>query len=187
MSLAVFGVAVAAFAVYLLVQVRSTPAQAQAADHPPPGKTASTVPASVPPPVLPTAPVPAADPPHAAAPVRHVNPLGMAQAHVAAHAEPAGSDDPERAQPKADALMSEANKAYDRGDIDEARNDAEKLLAQQPSNVRMLRIVVSVACLDGDQAAAQKSYDLLPAADRDQMKTRCARSGVTFSDSTPPP
>jgi len=84
--------------------------------------------------------------------------------------------------PKVMAVMDEANKAYDRGDLDEARAIAQKALAQQPGNARMLRILVSAACISGDSADAQKAYLQLPPPDREQMKVRCARYGMTFKD-----
>jgi len=83
---------------------------------------------------------------------------------------------------KLEAVMAEANKAYDRMDFDEARSIAQRVLQQQPDNTRMLRIMVSSACIESDGPEAQKHYNLLPKADRDQMKTRCARYGVTFTD-----
>lgn len=85
-----------------------------------------------------------------------------------------------KANPKLDAVMSEANKAYDRGDFDDAKAIALKVLAKTPNNVRMLRILVSSDCILGDNAEAQKHYQLLPPGDRAQMRTRCERYGVTF-------
>jgi len=82
-----------------------------------------------------------------------------------------------------DATMSEANKAYDRGDFDDAREIASRVLAQEPSNVRMLRIMVSASCIEGDSVEAQKHYLKLPAHDRAQMRTRCGRYGVSFDES----
>jgi hypothetical protein len=79
-------------------------------------------------------------------------------------------------------VMDEANKAYDRGDLDDARALAQKVLAAAPNNIRMLRLVVSASCIAGDAAEAQKSYLMLPKLDREQMKTRCGRYGVTFPD-----
>ena len=78
--------------------------------------------------------------------------------------------------------MTEANKAYDRGDLDEARQLAQKILMRQPGNERMLRIMVSSSCMDGDAADAQKYYNQLPPHDRVAMKTRCDRYGITFTD-----
>lgn len=94
------------------------------------------------------------------------------------HESPEGPEQPH----KAEAVMAEANKAYDRGDVDEAKAIAQKVLARTPGNVRMLRIVVSSACISGDTAEAQKAYLQLPKSDREQMKTRCARYGVSFTD-----
>jgi len=84
------------------------------------------------------------------------------------------------AGPKLDAAMDEANRAYDRGDYDEAKTIASRLLTRLPSNVRMLRIMVSASCVDGDAATAQASYAKLPPADQAQMRIRCARFGVSF-------
>lgn len=84
--------------------------------------------------------------------------------------------------PKLDAVMAEANKAYDRGDLDDAKTIAGRVLARSPTNVRMLRIMVSVSCIEGDNAAAQTHYMNLPPSDREQMQVRCARYGITFPD-----
>jgi len=83
---------------------------------------------------------------------------------------------------KLDAIMSEANKAYDRSEFDEARAIAQKVLKTEPGNTRMLRILVSSACIEGDGPEAQKSYVLLPPADREAMRTRCSKYGVTFTE-----
>jgi hypothetical protein len=86
---------------------------------------------------------------------------------------------------KKDEMMASANKAYDHGDFDEAIVIAKKVLANDPANKRMLRIVVSASCILDDAATAQKNYLLLPVGgtDRADMKTRCDRYGVTFTDS----
>ena len=78
--------------------------------------------------------------------------------------------------------MDDANKAYDRGDYDDAKQVAGRVLAQQPTNIRMLRVMVSASCIDGDAAGAQFYYARLPVADQDQMRVRCARYGVAFGD-----
>jgi hypothetical protein len=83
---------------------------------------------------------------------------------------------------KVDQLMSEASKAYDKGDFDEAKMFASKVLTQDASNVRMLRIMVSASCIDGASIEAQKYYLLLPAPDREQMKIRCDRYGIAFNE-----
>lgn len=86
------------------------------------------------------------------------------------------------AGPKLDAVMDEGNKAYDRGDFEEARQIAARVLAQEPTNVRMLRIVVSASCIEGDSAAAQTAYARLPVRDQEQMRIRCARYGIAFAE-----
>ena len=87
-----------------------------------------------------------------------------------------------RPNPKLDSVMAEANKAYDHGDFDEAKGIALKVLAKDPNNVRMLRIAVSAACIDGDSTEAQRHYGALPGPDREAMKIRCGRYGVNFTD-----
>jgi hypothetical protein len=85
---------------------------------------------------------------------------------------------------KLDAMMAEANKAYDKQDYDEAKTIARKVLLQSPNNARMLRILVSTACVDHDLAEAQKNYNLLTdPSDRQVMRTRCQRDfGITLND-----
>jgi hypothetical protein len=97
----------------------------------------------------------------------------------------AGSDDPRvppemRAHVEQDAIMDQANKAYDTGEMEDAIAIAGKVLAKDPNNIRMQRIMVSAACQMGDSATAQKYYAQLPPADRNQMKVRCARYGMAF-------
>jgi hypothetical protein len=86
---------------------------------------------------------------------------------------------------KKDELMATANKAYDHGDFDEAIVVAKKVLSNDPGNTRMLRIMVSASCILDDAATAQKNYLLLPVGgnDRADMKRRCDRYGVTFTES----
>lgn len=84
--------------------------------------------------------------------------------------------------PKLDIVMAEANKAYDHGEFEDAKGIALKVLARDPNNVRMLRIAVSASCIDGDPVEAQKHYNFLPPPDREAMKIRCGRYGVTFTD-----
>lgn len=94
----------------------------------------------------------------------------------------AGDQDQDRANPSLDAVMDRANKAYDRGDFQEARAIATGVLSKLPNNIRMMRIVVSAACIEGDNAVAQQWFDQLPKPDREQMKIRCDRYGVSFRD-----
>jgi hypothetical protein len=132
---------------------------------------------------------------------------GAEHPHVAAHMRQVGEETPDDAegsdghrhrhvagfprdkdgkvnkdQQKREADMIEANKAYDRGDTDEAREIAKRIVDAEPGNIRMLRILVSTSCLDGDAAAAKQYYATLPKGDQAQMQTRCARYGVNFTD-----
>lgn len=175
-------VAVLGLGVYLYVAVNST----------------STAVANVRPrsPAAPPPPPPhddAAAPPEAKAPeemvVRPKVALGGALRDTAAPIDPGSAA--MAVQPgagidlKKDELMASANKAYDHGEFDEAMTIAKKVLATDPSNTRMLRILVSASCILGDSAVAQQHYLALPPGgnDRADMKKRCDRYGVTFSES----
>ena len=165
--------------VYLFIEVRAQPA-------PLPIDRASR-----PAPVVPHAfaPVAASSPPTAIErpiPARSGSspaPGGPAVPGVAASGSAqAGSpqDDPLAAGPKLDAVMDEANRAYDRSEYDEAKQIAGRVLARFPTNVRMLRIMVSASCIDGDGPGAQAYFPKLPPGDQEQMKVRCARSGIAL-------
>lgn len=170
--------------VYLLVAVRAEPATPPAAA--PPATAERSAP---PPPPPPASPAGARSAPPAASggapswvPARPGTPAGTAApAPVAATADPAAAD-ADLSGPRLDLVMDEANKAYDRGDYDDAKTVAARVLARQPSNVRMLRIMVSASCIDGDSATATASYLKLPAPDQAQMRTRCQRYGVAFPE-----
>jgi hypothetical protein len=86
-------------------------------------------------------------------------------------------------QPELASAMTEANKAYDRGDYEGARQMADKILSREPGNVRMLRVIVSSSCILGEAEYATKYWNLLPPADQQQMAIRCARYQVTFPSS----
>lgn len=166
--------------VYLFVEVRAQPAPTTAVAagavgrDPPQARTDE--PARAPRPV-PPAPVPAP------AAVRSVAaPPTPPPAPALPPSGPAQDDSIPLSGPKLDAVMDEANKAYDRSDFDDAKTIASRLLARLPGNVRMLRILVSASCIDGDSATAQASYVKLPPADQAQMRIRCARYGVAFPD-----
>ncbi|CAN5125016.1 hypothetical protein BH11MYX1_BH11MYX1_26770 [soil metagenome] len=161
--------------VYLFLEVRSTPS-AVAASASPPTHRAGTL----------------------AAPVERAGPPVPATEHkaTAAHqpptsaptmvSEPAVDEDPavalERPDVKVDAIMARANAAYDKGDWDEAKMIAGKVLTKQPANIRMMRIMVSASCIDGDSVTAQQWYEKLAKGDRDQMKARCDRYGISFKE-----
>jgi hypothetical protein len=169
--------------VYLFLEVRAQPAAG--ADAVPPRTVAEPPPAATPPP----APRPAAPPVRAPAagsaqPAPTAGPSpGSAAGSSAALAVPGpvlAAGDPAAAPADPDAAMTEANRAYDRGDLDEAKTLASRLLARQPTNVRMLRIMVSASCIDGDTATALASFTKLPPPDQAQMRVRCARYSVSF-------
>ena len=76
--------------------------------------------------------------------------------------------------------LLEANKLYDRGDYDGARQLAIKLLGEAPGNVRLLRVVVSSSCILGDAEQANQYAPQLPPPDRDQMADRCAKFQIAL-------
>jgi hypothetical protein len=172
--LAAGAVLVLGLGVYLFLAVRSEepPPLAAAGDaRPRPARSAPAVEARV---QQPTAPPNAPSPPPSRPPVRaDVTPPPRT---------PAPPPQESLEGSKLDYAMDDANKAYDRGDYDDAKQVAGRVLAQQPTNIRMLRIMVSASCIDGDAAAAQFYYARLPVADQDQMRVRCARYGVAFGD-----
>ncbi|HEX3479517.1 MAG TPA: hypothetical protein VHT91_31050 [Kofleriaceae bacterium] len=167
--------------VYLFVEVRAQPVPLASAGP----ETAPTRTVAEPPPAAaPPAPRPTPPPARvlAAVPPQPAPTAGPAAGSSAAPARPGPvlAADPAAAPADLDAAMTEANRAYDRGDLDEAKTLAARLLARQPTNVRMLRILVSASCIDGDTAAAQASFAKLPPPDQAQMRVRCARYGVAF-------
>jgi len=178
----VLGIAAAAvvvLAVYLFVEVRAEPAA------PPPSVAADKVRAQPPGEQAQTAPeIPR--PRGRIAPPQVHEPAPAGSDHRPSPGEAVVVQAPDqmmRANPHVDDLMLEANKAYDTGEYDRAREMAQQVLARQPTNVRMLRVMVSSACMEGDGATAQTYYNQLPAGDRAQMRTRCAdKSGITFTE-----
>ncbi|MDB4963760.1 MAG: hypothetical protein JWP01_3759 [Myxococcales bacterium] len=172
--LTVAALAVLGLGVYLFFEVRAAPATTEV---PRPADKPVVVAAH---PDEPDSPPPL--PRDAAPPVRDARP---ADASTASSTPPPTLDGPAPTGTeiqKLDALMSEASKAYDGAYYDDAKTVAAKVLAIQPTNVRMLRIMVSASCIDGDSVEAQKHYLNLPVPDREQMKIRCARYGVSFNE-----
>ena len=165
-ALAVFGLGV-----YLFLEVRATPAtadvprRADKADKPEPPEKADSPEPSTP-------------------EVRKPSTVSIPRTGTIDTTRPAAPPEPVQPQDigKLDALMSEANKAYDRADFDDAQTSALKALQLEPANTRMLRIMVSSSCIDGNSVEAQKWYLKLPGPDREQMKTRCDRYGITFNE-----
>jgi hypothetical protein len=171
-------VAVMAMGVYLFIQVKSTPAAAQSTTT---AKTHAPVTAPEPPPPPPE-PAKTPTPPPTPTPRPEGRPIAVGNGNVEPQAM-AGPTDDQRANPRWDSMMELANKAYDSQDFDQAIAIAGKVLAKDPTNVRMLRIMVSANCIGGDAALAQKYYEQLPkGVDRDQMKLRCDRYQVTLKD-----
>lgn len=173
--------AVAAFALYLFIQVRATPARANATQV-----TQREMPHR-----QPAAPAPseAPAPPKEMTKPKLQDPNGKGQwwkspelgREVDGPPPPTQPDDAKAAL-KQDNLMELANKAYDGQDFEQATAIAQKVLAKDPTNVRMLRILVSSNCIQGDSIIAQQAYEKLPKADREQMQTRCDRYGVSFKE-----
>jgi len=177
-SLVLVAGAVAIFAagVYLFIQVRATPAQAGPTEHagartsPAVDHTSESVHPTPTNQVKLSRPVPPIQTP-APTPTPGTAPL-----------TPDPPPDETKVNLKMDNMMELANKAYDRQDFDEAIAIAGKILNKDPNNVRMLRIMVSATCIQGDSAVSQQYYEKLPKFDREQMKQRCDRYGVTFKD-----
>lgn len=180
--LAVGSVLVLGMAIYLVREVSKSPSDASAS------ASATNV---TPPPRADVTPTRSAEPPTRAAlpgePRRSVSdtpaekslpppPTEEVQPPTTARIMPTGPN------PKLDAVMAEANRAYDHGEFDDAKDIARKVLEKNPGNVRMLRILVSSECIAGDATEAQKYFVQLPPDDRAQMRTRCDRYGVTFKD-----
>ena len=176
--LPIAAVLVLGMGVYLFVEVRAEPA--------PPAPVMGRASRTSAPPVRTPQAAPADEPiaaprPAPPAPV-HAPPQQAAPRGPTTTPTLVVSDEPPPVGAKLDAAMAEANRAYDRGDFDEAKAAASRLLASDPNNVRMLRVMVSASCFDGDAATAQTHYARLPPGDQEQMKTRCARYGITFPD-----
>jgi tetratricopeptide (TPR) repeat protein len=170
--LIVGAVAIFAAGLYLFVQVRATPAQAgPTTEHVAARPSKPDHATETPPEVKLSRPIP---PPTQTAVTPTQTPT--------APSVPDSPPDDQKVNLRADNMMELANKAYDRQDFDEAIAIAGKVLKSDPSNTRMLRIMVSSQCIQGDSAIAQQYYEKLPKFDRDQMKQRCDRYGVTFKE-----
>lgn len=166
--------AILAAGVYLFFEVKATPAQATPSvqvsarpSTPPPREDHPQVATSTQPSVAtqPQTPTTATTPVRPTGPIERVPP-----------------PEDQAVDLKTDNLMELANKAYDRQDFDEATQLATRVLAKEPNNIRMLRVMVSANCIGGDSGIAQQYYEKLPKFDRDQMKQRCDRYGVVFKD-----
>lgn len=76
----------------------------------------------------------------------------------------------------------EANRLYDKMDYEGAMAKATYVLAKEPGDIRMIRVVVSAACQLGDADKAKQFWLQLPPHDQNQMTRRCQRFGITFSE-----
>jgi len=170
------GVAVLCLGIYLFLEVRASPATAEVpAKRATATRTEESTPTS-------SDEGEARPAPRREARIPQRNVAASGTADTPPPQAPADSTDARLVNLDKDGTMAEANKAYDRGDFDEAQVIAEKVLKDDPKNVRMLRILVSSACIQGDSVAAQKHYLQLPTIDREQMRTRCGRYGVSFNE-----
>lgn len=161
---------------YLFIQVKSTPAEAQAPAVGGAGVTHAPAPSTSTSTSTTQSPTPSSVQTTAARP---------SPAQVSASPELSGAPTPDEARPniKVDSMMELANKAYDAQDFDQAIAIAGKVLAKDPSNTRMMRIMVSANCIAGDATVAQTWYEKLPQGiDRQQMKMRCERYQVSLKD-----
>jgi hypothetical protein len=181
LALAALALAVLGMGVYLFIQVRSTPAQADVTGpaHPVGSARASSGPVEATPPPPGDA---RATPGSGSGPIAHGPELAGHPPRLGGEGGDVTPDDPTRANPRLDSIMDQANKAYDRQEFDEAKAIAGKVLSKDPTNIRMMRIMVSSSCIDGDTSMAQKYYELLPKFDREQMRQRCDRYGVAFKE-----
>lgn len=112
-------------------------------------------------------------------PAAESRPHAPAALQSSAPEEPAAEPAPDNPAAIAD-RMTEANRLYDRGDYEEARQVAKEVLMAQPQNVKMLRIGASSACILGDGNEARVYYDQLPESDQQQIARRCRRYGIEF-------
>lgn len=169
--------------VYLFVQVRAAPAS-PSADKIADARARPTAVAANPADPFSTAPLS----PQARDEAVRANLVGPGETRVEPSHEPPpvlvegvtpnASIDPDL--PKVDG-QDEANRLFDRGDYDDAQKQAMKMLESEPTNARMLRIVVSSACFMGDSDKAQKYWSQLgEERDRAQMQVRCGRYGIQF-------
>lgn len=177
-ALAVGSAIVAVGGLYLLVELRRGAADPSPAAGEPPARVGAARPTPAPEraPARPSpAPMPAAlggkrpDPP----------PSDSAPMVAKLEADRAALGDAVLSVEASDHLL-EANKLYDRGDYDGARQLAIKLLGEAPGNVRLLRVVVSSSCILGDAEQANQYAPQLPPPDRDQMADRCAKFQIAL-------
>jgi hypothetical protein len=185
-----FGGVVFLLIVALFVQVRSAPAkpnpqkvQEAVLKH----QRSNTAPSAANMPADPWARTPDATPATPAQPKLGLDP------GVTTDTAPPPTYDPPPAQPPIADLENdprmdvanakdEANRMYDRQDYEGAMAKALEILAKEPGDIRMLRVVVSSACQLGDADKAKQYWSQLPPHDQNQMNRRCQRFGITFAE-----
>ena len=111
-----------------------------------------------------------------AAPVRGPEPAAAARPEPVAELSPP-------LEATLEERMNEVVAAYDKQDHARAEELARAVLADSPKALRMLRILVSIACIQGDAAKAKTAFAEIPAEPalhREQMRRRCARYGIAL-------
>lgn len=168
---AIPAVAVLGVGVYLVISVRRTPAAAPAKATPVTAAVAASEPAARPKPVMPIAPRLAAAVP------------GQSAAGSSAPSQRPAIDRliQEHPNPQLRPVVDQADQAYDRHDYKAATALATKVLARDPNNRAMLRLMGATACRQGDAAKAQTYFDRLPPLDRMQMKAQCSRGNPGYT------
>jgi hypothetical protein len=78
------------------------------------------------------------------------------------------------------AQMSCAEIAYDKQNFDEARALAVEVLRVDPTNAPMTRLLVTIACIEGDKEEATRRWAQVAERDRERIRQRCSRFGITF-------
>lgn len=81
----------------------------------------------------------------------------------------------------------EASRLYDQREYDEAIKLSQAILASEPDNVRVMRVLISSACASGDVGLANTYYaKLTRVKDKRDMKKRCERFGAVIEDASVP-
>lgn len=73
-----------------------------------------------------------------------------------------------------------ANREYDRGEFEAARDTARDVLVAYPCDVRMRRVFVSATCQLRDAEQARRVWLDLPTPDRNSIARRCTRVGIVL-------
>jgi hypothetical protein len=182
----VLGAVLLVFTGYLVVQVSAGPRADAVANVAPPPASAAYAHEEVDEP-SPAAEVAPKAPPEVATaevptPVDPLAPISLSSFGTGATGAANTYQAPAAVSAAANLQFDEANKLYDRREYEEARALALSLLQENPTSVRMRRIVVASSCIMGDQDVAQQHYSMLPERDRGDMRIRCVPYGSTFRE-----